>query len=222
MSLFVSIDGKRATSLTIHVPYAGVWLADCELDDDSSLANTIEIKLGAATWIGTVVRQYTGTFALRTSARIAGGAGGWGTLLKPRHYHDDAGVRTALVVRDAAREAGENLTTAAYERATLGTDFVRARVPAARVLEQSLGSTPWWVAADGTTRVGPRAATEMKAPYDLLAFDPRFKVATLAIDDPSAIGIGSVLRGRANLSVRELGFEVSGGAMRVHAWGVAP
>lgn len=222
MSLYVSVDGKRATSLTLRVPFAGVWLADVELDDDSPLTGRVDIKLGTATWTGTVVRAYAGAFAMRTCARIAGGAGGWGTLLRPRHYHDDNGVRTALVVRDAAREAGETLGTVTYASATIGTDFVRRRGPAARVLEQVLDDTPWWVAADGTTRIGPRQSSDLAAKYDLLNFDPRTKVAIMAMDDPAIIGIGSVLRGRAELRIAELEFVVSGGALRVHAWGGAP
>ena len=56
MSLFVSVDGKRATSVMLRVPFAGVWVADVELDDDSPLAGRVEIKLGSSTWTGTVMR----------------------------------------------------------------------------------------------------------------------------------------------------------------------
>jgi hypothetical protein len=222
MSLYVSVDGKRATSVVLHVPFAGVWLADVELDDDSALSGSVEVKLGTSTWVGTVQRAYAGAFAMKTCARIAGGAGGWATLLRARHYHDDNGVRAALVVRDAAREAGETLGTATYAAETLGPDFVRRRGPAARVLEQVLGSAPWWVGSDGKTNVGPRSTSNLTAQYDLLTYDPRTHVATLAVDDPAVIGIGSVLRGRAELRISELEFVVSGGALRVHAWGGAP
>lgn len=74
---------------------------------------------------------------------------------------------------------------------------------------------------DGITRIGPRETVEVTAPYDLLDFDPREKIATLAVDDPGAIVVGSVLRDRLRspLLVRQLELEVSKGALRLTAWG---
>jgi hypothetical protein len=130
-------------------------------------------------------------------------------------------VTLRSVLNATAADVGESFDTAGLD-GRLAVDFVREAAPASRVLGQLLGSTPWWVGYDGTTRAGQRSQVEVSdRAYELLSFDPRTKMAELAVDDPGAVGIGSVLRARLDrpVVVRQLDVEMSKGALRVSAWG---
>src|SRR5262249_31196172 len=100
-------------------------------------------------------------------------------------------------------------------------DFARQSAPASRILAQLFPSLPWWVGYDGQTTIGPRASVEVTTAYDLLDYDPRHQIATVACDDPRAIGIGSILRARlrAPLVVRRIELAVAKDALRMKLWG---
>lgn len=221
MTLFTSINGLRVTAVVVRVPFAGVWFADVDLDDEVALAGAVVVRVGSLECQGTLLRSFSGSFELASRCRVVGGAGGWAKRLTPRHYHNDARVKVSTVVRDAAREVGEKIELVGGFDGRLEVDFVRQAAPASRVLEQVLGAAAWWVGYDGITRAGPREQVEVSGSYELLDFDPRAKVATLAVDDPSAIVIGSILRNRLRrpLVVRQLELEVTRGALRLTAWG---
>lgn len=223
MTLFSTINGHRVTTASLRVPYAGLWIADVELDTAVQLSGAATVELGALELRGTVVPEHTGIFGATSVARVIAGAGGWVRSVAAKHYHNDAGVTVATVALDTAQAVGETLDVSGVAGRIIGIDFVRAAGPASRVLEQLLPSTPWWVDYQGTTRTGVRAQIESAAnAYELLSFDPRDKIATLALDDPGAVVIGSVLRARLArpLVVRQLDIEVSKGALRAYAWGV--
>lgn len=221
MTLFAAINGLRVTKAAVRVPFAGVWYADVDLDDDAALEGAVVLRLGATELRGTVLPAFSGGFELASRCRVVGGAGGWAKRLAPRHYHNDAKLKVSTIARDAAREVKEQLELVAGFDRRLGADFVRQAAPASRVLAQVLGGAPWWVAFDGITWAGPREQVEIQKPYELLDFDPRAKLATLATEEPGEIGIGSVLRDRLRrpLVVRQLELEISKGALRLTAWG---
>jgi hypothetical protein len=84
-----------------------------------------------------------------------------------------------------------------------------------------IGSTPWWVDFAGLTQVTERTTSPAAAgAYVLEAYDPRARVATLAVDDLTAIGIGTILSEGldAPQTVRELTIDVSPESTRVRAW----
>ncbi|WP_437982922.1 hypothetical protein [Sorangium sp. So ce117] len=221
MTLFASINGLRVLTASVHVPFAGLWYADVELDEEQPLSGAVVVKLGPLELRGSVLAPFSGTFQLSTRVRVVAGAGGWSRRCKARHFHNDAGVTLRSVLTATAADVGESFDTAGVE-SRLAVDFVRQIAPASRVLRQLLGATPWWVGYDGTTRAGQRAQVEVSdKAYELLSIDPRAKVAELAVDDPGAVEIGSVLRARLDrpLMVRQLDVEMSKGALRVSAWG---
>jgi hypothetical protein len=223
MSFYATVNGTRATHMLIRIPYAGIWLATCEFDEGPVMSGKATVVLGPATYVGVVAQDYVGVYAVQTRARIVGGAGGWSKTLPAKHYHSDAGVNASTVVTDVARLAGETLGAMSYPIPKLGTDFVSESGPGSRVLEQVFGSRfPWWVAADGTTQSGQRPAVEVAGKYETMNYDPRTKVATIALEDPAILQIGSVLRDKkmaVPLVVRELEFDVQPGSLRVMAWG---
>lgn len=226
--LFATVGDQRARTMRLQVPNIGAWILDAELDDGTALptATQVDAKLGALTLRGTVLDSFSGSFALARRIRMVGGAGGWDREIPAKPYHNDAaiggsvGVRALEVLKDAAREAGETLVgTPPAERA--GPDYVRRAGPACRVFDDVLRTpTPWWVEYDGVTHVGARPAKEVVGSYDLLNYDPGDNVATLALDDPTVVGIGSVLRGRldAPATVRELELVLDSGKLRAYAW----
>jgi len=215
---FASLEGRRILAMKATIPNAGAWFADIDLDDVADLTGKVAIKIGSLTLRGTVVAGFTGNFGLATKLRIVGGAAGWAKSVGPKHYHNDAGVKAATVLTDAAREVGEAFTPTTADR--LGVDFVRQAGPASRVMYQVLGSTPWWVNYDGATQMGTRPHVEVTGGYELLSYDPRAKLATIALDDPATIGLGSILRQRieGGAVVREMELELTGSRFRLYAW----
>jgi hypothetical protein len=73
---------------------------------------------------------------------------------------DDAGVKIATVVRDAAELAGETVSLTTTEKT--GPGFVRPEGPASRVLEL-VAASAWYVGEDGVTRLGRRTTSTLDA-----------------------------------------------------------
>lgn len=218
---FASVDGHTAVGVRLHVPNVGAWFADVELEEDPDLSGAVVLRLGESEWKGTIDPRYNGTRGRQRSCRIVAGAGAWGALLAPRAYQNDQGVKARPVAEDAARSCGEQLGTFSPASERLGAYYVRRAGAASVALEDASGGLPWWVDASGVTHVGERAAVDAaEGSYEVLEHDPRSRVVLLAVDDPLAVGIGSVLTERLDdpQTVRELELVVSADAVRVHAW----
>jgi hypothetical protein len=219
---FASVNGQRLTSVRVIVGNTGPWFADLELEGASELAGQVTITIGALQLLGTVVAQQAGTFGEQRKCRIVAGAGGWGTLLRPKSYHNDAGIKAQLIAADAARECGETLGDFVPAAERVGSDFVRRSALASGALEQVIGAgVAWWVDYAGVTHVGSRPASAIPATsYEVLAHDPRTRIVTLAVDDPGAVGVGSTLTERldAPQTVRDLELHLDAGEFRVTAW----
>lgn len=216
-----TVAGNPITSARVYVPSSGPWFAEVDFADAPDISGRVTIEVGALTLSGTVQAIGSGTHAMQRRATIVAGAGGWGSLVQPKGYHADNGVKAAAVATDAARAAGETLGTFAPELVDVGADYVRQAGPASRVLEDVIGSATWWVDYDGTTHVGTRSLEA--APdgvYQVIDFDPRQRLCEFATDDLSAIGIGSILSSGldAPQTVRELELRIDAGQTRVLAW----
>lgn len=217
--LFVAIEGHRATTVQLSVPFAGLWYADLDLDAVAELAGAVEVRIGPLALRGTVAPRFSGTFGQASRYRVVGGKGGWSRAVTPKHYHNDAGVKLSTVALDAARDVGETLELLPGVERRVGVDFVRAAAPASRVLRQLFRGLAWWVNEEGTTIAGTRSTREADKGIELLTFEPRQKVASLAVDDLRTFGIGTVLRARLDRPQQVRAFEVhvTRGAMRVSA-----
>jgi hypothetical protein len=216
--VFAAINGHRLTSLRLCVPNLGPWHAECDLIDDAQVAGAVTLAVGELQLRGTVVEG--GTFGLQRKVRVVAGAGGWGRVVPAKDYHNDAKLKARNVADDAAREVGERIGTFVPADERVGYDYVRQQGPAAQALIDVIGGVAWWVDYDGATNVGPRPAVAPAAgSYEVLAYDPRERIVTLAVDDPRAIGIGSLLSARLDVpqTVRELEVVV-GEELRVTAW----
>lgn len=222
MTALATVAGHPAIRVRLHVPPLGPWWADVELESAPDVSGRVTLALGALELSGTIDASHDGTHAEARSLRIVAGAGGWGTLLPAKAYHNDAQIRALTVAADAAREAGEELAigfSPAAER--IGIDYVRQAGPAARVLEDVIGGAAWWVDYDGVTQVGERSTSDASPDdYEVLEHEPAEHIITLAVDDLTTIGIGSVLSERldAPQTVREIEIEYGAESFRVKAW----
>lgn len=215
----ISINGYGLTSLKLLVANNGPWIAECELQEAPTLPERVEIRAGALTLSGTV--RHGGAYGLQRRVRVVAGAAGWSDEIKAKSYHNDAGVKAALVAQDAARECGEVIGTFIPAAERLGRDFVRASGVAARALEIAAGGNPWWIDYAGITNVGPRAngAPLTSERCQVLAYDPRQRIATLSPADPADVAIGATLALLPSEgSIREFQLEISAAQLRVTAW----
>lgn len=223
MTEAATLDGERVSSCVIHLPPVGPWWADVVMEEAPDVSGQLDLVIGGATLRGTVIPGSSGVFAERGQVRFVAGAGAWGALLPARQYHNDAGVTALQVATDAANEASEVLGDFTPEADVLGIDFVRESGAASLALGAAIGSAQWWVGVDGITRVGPRSTTTPTAgSFELLEFDPISRLATIALDDLSALSIGSILPADTRLAaaqtIREMRIEASADALRVIAW----
>lgn len=229
---FASCAGQLLTSVRLHVSGVGPWWADCDFAEAPTVSGSVELLLGGYSWRGTVLPESSGAFGERRTVRIVGGAGGWGSLVPARSYRSDSGVKARDVVADCAREVGETLGGFVPGVEQLGDAYARSAGSATTVIEDAIHGAAWWVDAAGVTQVGSRPAAEPKAgSYELLAFDPRSRCATLAVDDVLSVGVGSVIRSElleapqtvSSLEIRVTpSSESDPGGLRVFAWCNSP
>jgi hypothetical protein len=219
--LYAGVNGHRCTAVRLTVGNAGPWIADVDFEGEPDVAGRVTLKLGALELVGTIVATATGTFGLQRRARIVAGADGWGAEVAAKQYHNDAGVKGKLVADDAARAVGETIGTFIPASERVGRDYARQVGAASRALEDVIGDVAWWVGYDGVTHVGPRPATPLDGKaYTVLAYDPRDRYVTLAVDDPGAVRIGSILTERLDgaHTVRSFEVRITAEEMRVRAW----
>lgn len=220
-SLACTVNELRTTRLVLHVPRYGCWAVDADFDKRVDvLTGRATVKVGDLTLVGTFSSR-AGSFAQQSFARIVAGNGKHGNVLPARHYHNDAGVKSGLVVGDIIREAGEVAGSITEPATRLGVSYARVSGPAGRLLSIASPGGAWWVGSDGATNVGERPRVEVAEPYEVLAYDPRNKVATVATDKPAGIAVGSVLRARLDLPLLVEGIEmtVADGKARLRCWG---
>lgn len=220
---YLALNGVRANSGRLHVPFAGRWLVDLELDGTAVPSGSAKVTIGTLSLVGTIVPQFSGLYASLVRVRVVAGAGGWSRVVAPRSYHDDGGVRRADVLGALARDVGETVDTAG-DSTRLGIDFVRVAEAGARALEGVLGATPWRVDFDGVTRYGARAVAALARDAELLEVEPRTKILTFGAGDPGSVPIGAQVvdaRLGAPLVVRELDVAIGPEGHRILAWGIA-
>jgi len=219
---FATVAGHRATKAKLNVSNIGPWFLEVDFEDAPELAGRVTAKLGTLQLSGTVVTVNDGTFASQRRTRIVGGAAAWGKIVAPKDYHNDAGVKASLIAGDVARSIGETLGTFVPASERVGADFVRSATPASVVLEAAAGKeVAWWVDYAGVTHAGPRPATSLDSSlYEVLAFDPRNRVATLSIDDVASLSIGATIAERLDAPqvIRDFEVTVSSNELRATVW----
>lgn len=152
--------GRKVTSARVTLPAWGAWHADVAVDGEVTLSGAVQILIADLVLKGTILSG--GPATGRSYFRVVGGAGGWGKPLKKKSYANDAGVKLATILGDAAQEVGETLDLGARAGERIGPAFARPSdpaypPPAARLLEQYAPGA-WYIGEDGITHLGKRAA----------------------------------------------------------------
>lgn len=220
----ITLDGQRVSLVRLCVPNVGPWFADCDLEEAPAVSGKVTLKIGEASFVGTVDPRSDGTYGLQRKTRIVGGGGGWWKAVKAKDYHNDANVKARTIADDLAREAGETIGTFIVGTERVGADYIRSAFGSAgMLLESVISGSPWWVDYAGVTHVGPRPSTTPDAgKYEVLGFDARANVLQLALDVEAVqdVGIGSVISERLDdpHTIRELEILVSADGIKVTAW----
>jgi hypothetical protein len=181
MSHYASVNGLQATSFSLSIPYYGAWVADVDLAPSQALSESVVLVAGNLTLRGTNLRA--DPFAGSNSARIVGGAGGWGLPIALAPYRNPAGVPLSLVLRDAASAVGETVRLAADR--SLGEFYVPEAGPASWLLRQLAGEL-WWVDSAGVTQVGARPSTTIKSQTAVTEYRGGRGWLTIATEDLAA------------------------------------
>lgn len=180
---YAALNGNQIVSAQITIPMRGIWTADVMLEQEpeTSLTGLLSLTIGESfTMRGTIVRsgEFVGTF----SARLVGGYAGWRTVLAPRSYRSPLGLRLSPILRDAAREAGEQINVA--DDRTLQSFYVRPRGRASRVLTDLYPD--WWIDFDGVTQIAERVSGVVGSSFDVIGYDPHVGKIEVATDAPQA------------------------------------
>lgn len=191
MASTASLAGKATSDILLHLVRVGVWVAQVTLPTPVQLIGAVSLVVGDRTMAGTVVRG--GPVEGEASYLVTGGAGKWRQSLGARAYRNDLGVKASTILRDAARDAGEQINITAPE-AIVGSAWVRAQAEAWNVLAEL--APVWWVDDPGVTQVGPRpAATVPASGYRLIRWVRRSGLREIATDTPSIFEPGRLLDG---------------------------
>jgi hypothetical protein len=187
----VTLGGLSVARASLSIPARGAWFVrSITLVDGPTTTPAGVLKIGAAEWRGTIVNS--GLFGDQWQGELAAGAGKWGTPIPRRGYHNDANVSAELVIRDAAREAGETLGTVAPAAANLGINYARKAGSASEALIDAAGGAPVWVDRAGVTHVGPRPVSSLHG-VDVLEYDVHTGRLVFVLDDLTTIDVGTTI-----------------------------
>lgn len=225
------LAGNPCTSVRVHLPDVGLWVADAVVRGPVPLARGAIVALAVAdlTLTGHVYRgePYTGKGS--AAYRIVGGRGGWRRRIPAKGYRDANGVRLSKILADAAAAPASLKVASPAETIDLATGLDRvvgltwardAGDAAAPLRRLVLG--PWWTRADGVTQVGPRATGAVTGQHDVMDYDPAQRRAKVATDAPAAFAIGLTFtsaRLASPILVREVLIEATKGALRMDVYG---
>lgn len=212
----ITLGGNKCTDARIAIPAWGASYADVAVDGEVTLSGAVTLTIADLAVQMTVLSG--GPAAGRSFFRLVAGAGGWGKSLPRRSYSNDAGVKLATVLGDAATAVGETLDpTTIDQSARLGSYFVRPAGLAGQLLEQ-LSPNAWYVGEDGKTRLGARPTSTLTATATATTqVDLARGTVTLASETIAGILPGLVVDGLTAVDVEH---EASlKGGLRSRIWG---
>lgn len=208
-----TLNDERMLRASITLPRWGIWTADVCVSTDQKLSGQARISLHGLDLTGTILDgdtdRNTGWY------RIVGGAGGWRKVIGAKAYRNEAGVKLATVLGDAARECGESMGSMPQEQ--LGPAYERHEGEAVRALDL-LRPENWYVDEHGTTQLGHRTASDYPGEYVLTR--PKqlgTKLLQVAAEDISELLPGATLE---NIEAATVRHELTPSGIRSLVWGV--
>jgi hypothetical protein len=176
----VTLNGHACSAALLTIPGVGLWYASLDLSDVAELSGEVTLQWLDTTWRGFVV---AGAVVDGVSKyRVVAGAGGWGKVLAPRAYANDAGLQVARLIADVAADCGEQIDGAPATR--LGPHFNRPRGPASFALNL-LTPRAWYARPDGVVAFGARPSLPASA-LPIVERNPAGRVVELAALDSVA------------------------------------
>lgn len=160
----------------IAIPYYGTWAADVALASQDTISSACTLVIGDMTLRGTAYRM--ASFSGSRTVRIVGGYGGWRKDVPSQSYQNPSGVFLSMVLGDAAKIVGEQLSLSSD--VNLGQFYVREAAPAQRLLRQLAGPL-WYVDTAGVTKVGARTTGTITSPFQVISWSGsqgKFTIAT--------------------------------------------
>jgi hypothetical protein len=211
-----TLNGHRVTRDRVNLPAWGIPWCEVGLDEEATLSGPVKLNMADLVFFGTVMSGGPGPVG-RSGFRIAAGAGGWGRTIPAKSYANDAGVKAATVLADAASACGETLDATTLPTTRLGPSWVRDEGPAARTLEQVVPAG-WYVReSDGVTVIGKRPTSALTTPVTVAGVDRARRTVVLSAELIAAIVPGAVIEGIEAVDVMH---ELSpGGGMVTTIWG---
>jgi hypothetical protein len=175
---FASFAGQRITAGSIALPLYGLWSGDVALATNDPVQDNGAFVLGNLTMRGHVYRQaQQGGVRM---CRIVGGFGGWRKTIGPIQYAQSSGVMLGMVLKDAAREVGEQVNVP--NDVPLGPMFVRKNAPASDVLRQAAGKD-WHVDPAGVTQIQAWPTKAIGSAFTVESQDGARGLVTIATED---------------------------------------
>jgi hypothetical protein len=192
------------------MPWDGPWHAELELELEVPVPVLGPNILTIDTTVlrGTVDERASGRFNERAMVRFVAGGAGWHKSVLARHWHNDAGIISNVILAATAAEVGEQLVQAVPK--FLGTDYARLGGPAS----QALAGLDWYVNELGVTIVGPRLPLPAHPDVTILSWDAKNMVAeleTTAVVPPGTLLVDPVRFGTAMVADVEMTFSGAGG-----------
>lgn len=216
------LAGRRLTKLELHVPWLGPWYADCVLDDTADLSGRQTLTWGDVQLQGTIAPSFSGAFIGLPTVRLVAGANGWSKAVRPKAYHNDAGVKLRTVAADVASEVGETTGTLPDASSRFGSDYVRFAGRASLTLTRCAQLAAWYVDYAGVTHIGDRSSPLKPPPTALISnYDPRSHVVVAKLSSLADVAIGMTLsdpRFPSDLVVRELLITAAPDGLEARLW----
>lgn len=210
-----TLGGQLVTSSNLIFPWTGVWSGSLECASDVLLGGVQTLEVGGLSITCSICHVASGVNNYTSRYTIVGGYGGWGTTVSAKGYHSDLGVKMREVLEDIGTACGERVVAATDAR--LDVDYLRREQTGSRCLTGLLGAD-WHVAANGLTICSPRSSTEISVSYELLRFDPIYRLSDLYVEDLSKLGVGAILRKTPTPQIiRSMRVETTSGAVHVRA-----
>ncbi len=209
---FAALGGVACTRVRGQSPAWGRLWADVELAEAETLEGTIDLVLADMTQQVTIVSG--GVVDGLARYRCVAGRGGWGKPLPKKGYNNDAGVRSATIIRDAASSCGEAvgmLPTTAH-----GPHYARvAGEPASAVLNFAAPNA-WYIDLAGVTQFGARPAATYTGDGARVRTDLAVGVIELDVNEVGNLAPGVTIDGHGPAT--DIEFDLDATRLRVRAY----
>jgi hypothetical protein len=172
--------------------WTGPWIADLTLDDvnrtDPLPTGQQTLTIAGVTFTGTIDPRGTGHLGDTARARLVAGANGWGNILVPEPFHNDAsvGVSSSTVLAKIAGEIGETVVDSSP--VNYATDFETYAGRASQVLD----GRDWYVDQNGITQVAQWPSSTPTDDVIVLEYDPLQRRATFSAEPGTIVWPGTV------------------------------